>query len=292
MGSASTETVNVVTEDAHEMSLTIFPNHGETAPVILCFPAMGVAASYYGSFAQKLCDGGYHVVWVDLRGHGQSSLRPSRRIDFGYREMIHQDYSTVVATVRQRFPQNSIYLLGHSLGGQLACLFASLQTMKLDGLILICSCSVYRVNWPWRMRLGLTYLCLMARLVPAFLGYFPGQRIGFGGREARGVMRDWSQQGWTGRYSIKGDDVNYEERLSQLVMPILALSFADDTYAPMAAVEHLLGKMGKANVQHMHIEPGRWEVEKFGHFAWRKQGDAVVYEIGRWFSQRNQTVDL
>ena len=60
--------------------------------VLFFVPAMGVEASYYGPFIEALSQRGVLVAICDLRGHGTSSLRPRRSVDFGYREIVELDY--------------------------------------------------------------------------------------------------------------------------------------------------------------------------------------------------------
>ena len=89
--------------------------------IILILPAMGVKASYYAPLAKNLVSKGITAMSVDLRGLGTYSIRPSRKVDFGYLEMI-EDLKTVVHFIKKNYPKQKIYGLGHSLGGQIAAL--------------------------------------------------------------------------------------------------------------------------------------------------------------------------
>ena len=40
------------------------------------------------------------------------------------------------------------------------------------------------------------------RLVSALVGHYPGRTLGFADREARGVIRDWTKSGLSGRYDV------------------------------------------------------------------------------------------
>ena len=58
---------------------------------LLWLPALGVAARHYLPLAQALAAKGVAVYLHEWRGNGSSSLRPSRALDWGYREVLEQD---------------------------------------------------------------------------------------------------------------------------------------------------------------------------------------------------------
>src|SRR5512139_1292384 len=95
----------------------VWPSASAAAPVIVFLPAMGTRASFYDTFGQTLCDAGFHAVIGDFRNHGAGSVRPSRRADFGYRELIREDCKALIALARERFPDSKVIAGGHSLGG-------------------------------------------------------------------------------------------------------------------------------------------------------------------------------
>jgi len=256
----------------------------DDAAIVLCFSAMGVRASYYRPLAEALCAQGLATVTVDLRGIGTSSVRASRASDFGYREVLEADYPAVVATVKQALPGRKMFALGHSLGGQFACLFAAANPGELAGILLIASCSIYYRSWPFPRHLLVLALCQSASLSAQLLGFFPGHLVRFGGREARRLVRDWAHQGRTGRYEAAGSTLDYEALLGDLRLPILAISFADDTYAPRAAVEHLLEKMPRASTTHQDLAPEALQAKAVGHFGWVKIGDRLMPRIVEWLA--------
>ena len=118
-------------------------------------PAMGVRAAFYEPLALNLGENGINAVTADLRGLGASSVRVGRGTDFGYHDMLALDWPAVVDAVRSRFPRSRIFLLGHSLGGQLNALYASVHPQTVDGLILVASCSVFYRGWPFPGNYGI-----------------------------------------------------------------------------------------------------------------------------------------
>ena len=92
--------------DGTSNSISIFEPAGlrEDTPIILVFPAMGVKASYYETLGKSLAEKGILVWTTDLRGLGNSSIRPSKKVDFGYKEMLEQDYVSFFTEVNKQHP--------------------------------------------------------------------------------------------------------------------------------------------------------------------------------------------
>jgi predicted alpha/beta hydrolase len=275
------------TADGHRFPLMIFtPSKGVSECVILCMPAMGVPARYYRTFAEGLADHGFCTGIMDIRGNGASSLRPKRGTDFGYREILEYDVPAALQELRLAHPDSEILLLGHSLGGQLACLFAGLEPGSIQGILLVASGSVYFRVWPFPHSWGLRVFQAVVRASVALAGYFPGHLLGFGGKQARRLMLDWHTQGTSGRYDVSQDQRDYEAMLKKVDTPILAISLAGDNLAPPGSVEHLLRKMPRARVTRETIElSSEGEPSRSPHFAWPHQAHAILRCIRAWRSQ-------
>ena len=166
---------------------------GSGSPVCLCLPAMGLAARYYRPFAEALAQATAGTVAVaDLRGQGQSHLRARRGARFGYREIVEEDLPALLDALAGRFPYRPLFVVGHSLGGQLATLAAVHMLDRLSGLVLVAAGTAHYRVWPpanrWRMRLAVSGIRAAATLLP----WYPGSLLGFGGDQPRRLMRDWS----------------------------------------------------------------------------------------------------
>jgi pimeloyl-ACP methyl ester carboxylesterase len=80
---------------------------------------------------QKTHPRSFHIVALDLRGHGQSEWNAPRR---GYR---HEDFLFDLSAAFYCIGKERINLIGHSLGGSMATLFTGCFPHRIKNLILV-----------------------------------------------------------------------------------------------------------------------------------------------------------
>ncbi len=170
----------------------------------------------------------------------------------------------------------------------MSALYLSANPGLVNGLILVASCSVYFPGWGFPRSIGVLFFSQMVRLVSNVLGYFPGTRVGFGGTESRKLIRDWAHEALTGRYKIPGSPHDFEDLLRGMRLPVLAISFDDDFFAPERAVRNLCAKMSEAELTHRHFKPQELGEQQIGHFQWVKKPGPVIREIEKWLNGRPQ----
>lgn len=274
--------LTITTGDQHRFEATFYPTLNSGAPVLIFLSALGTPAKVYRHLGTAMAHQGVQLCAPDWRGIGSSSVRAGRGSDFGYQHLVEVDIPALVATLRQRYPAAPLWIGGHSLGGQLALLSAAANPSDLAGVILIASGSVHTSSYTRKLRWGVRFLTIVSGLVGAVVGYFPGSRLGFGGREAAGLMRDWSHVARTGEYRLRGSHVDYEQALGHLMLPVLAVTFAADTWAPAAATQLLLQKIAKRKPIHWHWDAAQTQGVALDHYAWIKRPDLVVPAVARY----------
>ncbi|HYN95278.1 MAG TPA: alpha/beta fold hydrolase [Pilimelia sp.] len=254
------------------------PADAPDAPVAVVWPAMGVPAGYYGPFAAALRERGMGVAVVDLRGTGDSTPRPGRASRYGYRELAG-DVGVVLDVLKPRLGDRRRVLVGHSLGGQ-ACLLHLAHTgdTSVDGLALVAVGVPY-----WRLygrprRYGVLPVTQAIGAAAGVLGVWPGW--GFGGRQARGVMRDWARTARTGR--LPGwDGVDPAVALRRLTTPVLAVSVDDDTFTPAPTVDHLCAMLPPGLVRREHYTAAAAGA-RLDHFRWARAAGPLAARIARF----------
>lgn len=253
---------------------------GQANRLIYWLPALGVAAKHYLPLAQALAGQGMAVAIHEWRGIGSSSKRASRSVDWGYRELLEGDLPAGIAAAQAHLPHAQLYLGGHSLGGQIASLYASLHPGLAAGLLVVASGAPYWRQFPQKRLLWLAYA--LAPWLARVVGYLPGRRIGFGGNEARQLIDDWARTGRTGRYAAVGMDADFETALGRLDLPAFGLRMQDDWLVPEASLSWLLAKMPRGPHVQQVITAADLGAGKADHFDWMKTPRPVAARMTAW----------
>lgn len=272
--------------DNAENRITVFSSKTSDAATLICLPAMGMRAKYYELFANSLCEKGFNVITADWRGLGHSSIRASRNTDFGYKEFI-QDLGQLIEFSNNWFPNTKKIIVGHSLGGQIGSLFAARFPDLINGLILITSCSVYYKGWSKWTALKLRFAGTIFHPISIIIGYFPGNKIGFAGKEARTVIRDWSYNARNGNYKLTDSDFDYEKALKRLNKPVMSISIENDYLASRKAVENLYNKFSpESDISHLHLTSEETGISPLNHFAWAKKPEYFSGITEKWWNEK------
>lgn len=265
----------VAAEDGHCFRL-LLRSPASPRATLLWLPGLGIPARHYLIFAEALAARGVAVFVHEWRGNGSSSLRAGHDADWGYRELLEIDLPASANAINDRLPHLPTIIGGHSLGGQLAACLLALRPHTAQRLWLAASGSPFWRTFP-RPRGWI--LPLLYRFLPWLAdrnGSLPGRRIGFGGKEARSVMRDWTRTGLSGRYTGKGmAHVDLEAALAASRVEVDAVLLADDWMVPAASLRFLLGKMQPSAVRIDIIDAARLGT-RADHFAWVRCPDAVA----------------
>ena len=251
-------------------------------------PALGVGIGPNETFADALAERGVAVAVHEWRGLGSSNRRAARDCDWGYRELLDLDLPAGLDVAANEFKALPGWIGGHSLGGQFALLEAARSRRALQGALLVASGHPHWRQFPAPRRFGVLGFALGVPLATAVAGHFPGTRLGFAGREAARLMREWARTCVQGDYRIGDFGAQLDEALAGHAGRVLAIRMSDDTLAPPAAIERLRALAPRA----------AWDVRDFGaaqftrrrpdHFGWLREPDAVA-EAFRAFAQGSAT---
>ena len=107
------------------------PSLAPRATVVIV-PGFNSHSAYYAWTARELVADWLAVYALDLRGRGKSD---GERFYVETFDDYVSDVSNCVALVKSREPGVPLYLLGHSAGGVVACLFALDHQAELAGLV-------------------------------------------------------------------------------------------------------------------------------------------------------------
>ncbi|NJP34350.1 alpha/beta hydrolase family protein [Micromonospora thermarum] len=265
--------------DGARLGLQVYPEpDGGGDALVLISPAMGVPARYYRPFATALRAAGLAVAVADLRGTGTSTPPPSRACRYGYAELA-ADVGAVLAALKERRDGRRTVLLGHSLGGQAALLHLALhEGHDVDGLALVAVGVPWWRSYPGPRGYGVLPYTQGIAATARLLGVWPGW--GFGGRQARGVIRDWAYTARTGRFP-RLDGVDAEAAVRGIRTPVLAVSVDDDQYTPHETLDHLCGKLVAAPVVRERYTAAQAGA-RMDHFTWVRSAAPLAGRVARF----------
>ena len=111
--------------------------------VVVIVPGFNSHSGYYEWVGEQLIDRGIAAYAIDLRGRGQSE---GERFYADRFEDYVSDVHSLVTLARSRDTGLPLFLLGHSAGGVVACLYALDHQSELAGLI--CESFAFKVPAP------------------------------------------------------------------------------------------------------------------------------------------------
>ena len=100
--------------------------------IVVIAPGFNSHSGYYSWVAEQLMTSGLSVYAIDLRGRGKSDGERFYVDKFG--DYV-SDVANAIALAKSREPGLPVFLLGHSAGGVVACLYALDHPSELSGLI-------------------------------------------------------------------------------------------------------------------------------------------------------------
>jgi alpha-beta hydrolase superfamily lysophospholipase len=108
------------------------PAEPPTGVLLLCH-GLGEHSGRYGNVVEALVPSGWAVYGLDLRGHGRSAGRRAHLVDYADWLADFDAFRRLVVARHEGLP---VFLLGHSMGGQIALAYALDHQDDLRGLVL------------------------------------------------------------------------------------------------------------------------------------------------------------
>jgi alpha-beta hydrolase superfamily lysophospholipase len=101
--------------------------------VILCVHGLGLHNGTYSDFGKRMCQYGYAVYAVDMRGFGSfMESQGKQRVDF---DGCLQDIHSTLKVLHRLHPGLPVFILGESMGGAIALRATAEYPDLIDGLV-------------------------------------------------------------------------------------------------------------------------------------------------------------
>jgi len=278
-------TVTFPARDGMTLGGTLFRPSSANGAAVVIHAASGVRQEYYGKFAAYLAERGFTALTFDYRGIGRSRPKTLRGFDARMSEWATQDAAGALDLLERKAPGLRVLAVGHSFGGQ--CLGVVPGNERYSALLAVASQSGYWRHWPGPGRAGMwfaTHVVLPG--LSNLLGYFPAQRLGQGEDLPAGVAREWA--GWCRHPGYIVGALGAEEQYERLRLPVRAVWIADDSYAPLPAVQALLRLYPSSRSEIVEVHPRLVGVEKIGHFGFFRERfrDTLWASAADWLTEQ------
>ncbi|WP_425394762.1 alpha/beta fold hydrolase [Corynebacterium amycolatum] len=262
-----------------------FPE-GSPRGIVVIWPGFGMGARYYRPIAQELQRRGFCVLTSELRGQGNQTAVATRRHNWGYQDLASVDYPLAVARARKEFDHLAageklpVYLLCHSMGGQIASLYLARPEADVAGVVMVGSGTphykCFTGNEYKRLRYGAPFM----QVVSQILGYWPAGRLDMAGygRQARNHVVEWARFSRTGLLRPRGADIDYAAEMPKVTTPALLLNCGGDRDCPEASAQ-ALARMLPNSAKYEFIE------QRLGHNRWAREPQAVVDCLERFIEE-------
>jgi predicted alpha/beta hydrolase len=291
---ATMEAVELIASDGMCLSATRFAPMGEAKAAIVLPAAMGVKQDFYEPFAQFLAEQGMAVLTFDYRGMGRSVPQAFRRSLRGFEadlfDWAERDYNAALHEVKAWQPEVPLFVIGHSLGGQLPGLLP--DNHLIDGIVTVAAGSGYwRDNVPQLKRFAWFLWYVAVPVYTRLFGYFPGKKMRKVGDLPKGVIFQWAQWCRSPHYVVDAKGEPIRAGYEKLRIPILSLSFTDDELMSRRNIDSLHDFYRNATVELRYIEPRHAGVERVGHFGFfRPQFRETLWrEVLQWLQRFTDT---
>jgi predicted alpha/beta hydrolase len=153
----------------------------------------------------------------------------------------------------------------------------------LAGLIHVACGTPWHGDFPPRQSRLIRLLCRAIPLFRIFPGYFPGELMGFAGRESLQLMRDWRDWALTGTLDY-GGRTGVAQAAGRFEGPVISIAIENDDFNSVAARDRALSPLRNARITRLTLGAAQ-QGEYLGHFKWARQPDGVVRALADWMQR-------
>jgi predicted alpha/beta hydrolase len=268
--------------DGYPLAATLFMPRGPRKQAVLINSAVAVPRKVYMPFASYLAGRGNVVVTYDYRGIGGSRPASLKGFDATMSKWASHDVAAAVSYMRARWPTLRLNYVGHSFGAQALGLLPN--NNQVSRALFVAGQAAY-----WRLMRGnesyrvFALMNFIGRPITHLLGYMPG-RFGIGEDLPKGVFLQWTKWVMSKRYMFDDPSLPELRNFSHFHGALRALSFTDDRWAPMAAVQLLCSAFTGTKPVVLSVSPAGAGVARIGHLGFFRpeNRERLWTESGDW----------
>ncbi|WP_426484136.1 alpha/beta fold hydrolase [Flavobacterium sp. 2] len=270
--------IKINTPLEYPIAVTEFISDKPNGNCVIIASATGVKQNYYYNFATFLSDNNYSVYTFDYGGIGDSKSGPLSKFSTTATNWAENDFESVIKHVKAKNPNSKLFIITHSIGGQLIGLVPS--NNLFDGVIMVASQSGSWIHWKGFDRLKMQFLWYA--LIPSFsriFNYLPSSHITRMEDLPKGMALEWAK--WCKKPNYHFDCIkNVKENYDQIKCKIKSYSIDNDFYATVSAIDWIASQFKKSEVTRVHLKAEEFGVKDIGHFGFfRSQFKENIWQI-------------
>ncbi len=279
----SEQDIVVSAADGYELAATLFTPIDTTSPMLIVNSATAVPRQFYRAFGKAAAAAGFPTLTYDYRGIGASKPTSLRGFDASMRDWALLDMQGVVDWASHDFGSEGVYLVGHSVGGQLAGLLENASAVRAMA-------TFSAQSGHWRLQGGeqkwvvALHVYLTLPLLAKLCGFVPWSKFSSAEDLPQGVALEWSRWCRDPSYAL-GDASLPLDRFAAFSAPVLAYSIEGDKWGTQPAVDAMM--RAYPNLTRMHIVPADHGIAPLGHMGFfRERAGALWPDVFEYFAAR------
>lgn len=258
----------------YPLAYSKFIPSGHIKKVLLISSATGVPQEFYRKFARFMAANGIVTYTFDYSGIGRSGGNPKgmRTHTGGVTSWGSIDQAQMTALIKKEYPNTSLGLITHSIGGQILGL--NPENKHFDKVITIASQHAGQHSYSgWsRIKVSLFFNVFIPILTPIF-GYYPGAKIQVFTSLPGSMAVEWARWGRKKDYLLHYHKAHF---FSQIGGQIRCYSFAKDWLAPKKGVDWLAQQFTNAQVERIHYN-AKNQGKQPKHFGFFKKEFKITF---------------
>ena len=278
--------MELVTADGVRLAATLYEPAQPNGIAVQVNSASSVPRPYYRHFATWLAARGFTVLTYDYRGIGGSRDPDPKADDQSIYLSGTHDQTAAADYLLNRFPDRTLVLVAHSVGGQIAGLTPRAGAWK--AVFVMGAAHGYWKLWPGMRRKAQTllnfhvfmpFLLLFMRRLPAWFSGFEMPRS-----YARELKRYCLSPHWL--CDEQGRPMRPYN--ADIRAPLFFLSVEDDEVVPRVSLLDLDDYYPNAPRHHLHRTAADYGMETVGHFGFfrRSMVESAWQEVADWLQQQ------
>ena len=257
--------ITITTPDQVKLEAILYESTTPSKGAILLNPGLGIPKEFYQNYAAYLAENDYNCLVYDYRGIANSGKETTNKKTINLRNWGIIDMPTMIDYLHQKYPQQKIYFIGHSIGGQIAGLVHNHHLV--ERFIFVATTHGYWPLFNFPLNLFSAFMWYLHIPITANLfGYMPPSLTYRGIRMAKGVALEWAawsrKKKYIAHYFGKNIPHNYYQKIDQ---NIDVIRFEDDPIAIPKTVNAMMGYYKNAPIKIHSFDPKKMGEKRVGH---------------------------